>query len=82
MKKIVILGAVAVLLISGLAAAGCGSICDNYGDCRWTKDDNYSDGRYSTDAYGKCSKKDCVIQDAKKGLEAFDNKKDILCNCS
>jgi len=82
MKKIIILGAVAVLLIIGMVAMSCGSVCDNYGDCRWTRDDEGSVNSYSNRLYGICSKNSCVINDPEKGIEAFHNKKDILCNCN
>ena len=80
-KKLIALGAVALLLVTGLYLASCDLGCDNNNQCKW----EYREGDLfaTNQTGGVCfnSKGGCVIFNSDKGFEAMNNQKDVKCNC-
>jgi hypothetical protein len=66
MKKILVLGAVALLLSGGLALVSCGVKCPDGGDCTIN---------ISSEAYKDCSDT-CIIKQAQTG-----NPRNLSCDC-
>ena len=62
MKKILFLGAVAVLLSLGLVLVSCGKKCDNDGNCKF--DPSSLSGIQGTSS---CSESDCAVTKSLKG---------------
>jgi len=76
MKKIVVLGVVAVLLTLGLVAMSCGAACTNDGNCEF----KYANAD-STSA-GVCENTDsCVIFDSAKMASSILSQKNAKCDC-